>query len=86
MTWYVVFHGQKHGVYDSSGVYSEYILMVPPRSYLTRMEAEEAYVAFLELQNKDQKPEHVVLKRLGDISVLCSHCCLMVPDQVTYMF
>jgi hypothetical protein len=26
MAWYVVFHGQKPRVYDSRGVYSEYVV------------------------------------------------------------
>jgi hypothetical protein len=30
--------------------------------------------------------KHVVLERLGDISEVCSHCCLMVQDHVTCMF
>jgi ribonuclease HI len=62
MTWYVVFHGRKPEVYDSWGVCSEYVLGfsgVAYRSYFTRLEAEEAYDAFLKQQNKDRKPEHV---------------------------
>jgi hypothetical protein len=30
------------------------------QSYFTKLEAENAYAAFLEQQNKDRKPEHVV--------------------------
>jgi ribonuclease HI len=48
---YVVFHGRKPEVYDSWGVYSEYIFGFSGatyRSYFTRMEAEKAYAAFLE--------------------------------------
>jgi hypothetical protein len=30
--------------------------------------------------------KQVVLERLCDISVLCSHCCLMVQIHVTCMF
>jgi viroplasmin and RNaseH domain-containing protein len=56
MIWYVVFCGQKYGVYDSWGVCSEYILGFSGAaswSYFTRLEAEEAYATFLEQQNKD---------------------------------
>jgi viroplasmin and RNaseH domain-containing protein len=51
MTWYVVFRGRKPVVYDSLGVCSKYVLdfsCVVYKSYFTRMEAEEAYAAFLE--------------------------------------
>jgi hypothetical protein len=50
-------------VYDPWGVYSEYILGysgVTYYSYFTRLEAEIAYAAFLQQQNKDRKPEQVV--------------------------
>jgi viroplasmin and RNaseH domain-containing protein len=51
MAWYIVFHGRKHGVYESWGVYCEYVVDFSGaalQSYLTRMEAKEAYEAFLE--------------------------------------
>jgi viroplasmin and RNaseH domain-containing protein len=56
MMWYVMFHGQKPGVYDSCSVCSEFVLGFSGaayQSYLTRMEVEKAYIAFLEHQNKD---------------------------------
>jgi viroplasmin and RNaseH domain-containing protein len=62
VTWYIVFCGQKHGVYNSWGVYSEYVLGFSGaayQSYSTRMEAEKVYVAFLEHQNQDRKSKHV---------------------------
>jgi viroplasmin and RNaseH domain-containing protein len=62
MMWYVMLYGRKPGVYDSWGVCSEYVLGfsgIGCQSYLTRMEAEEAYATFLEHQNKDQKTKHV---------------------------
>jgi viroplasmin and RNaseH domain-containing protein len=63
MAWYVVFHGRKFGVYDSWGVSSEYVVDfsgVAFQSYSTRMQADEAYVTFLEYQNELQKLEQVV--------------------------
>jgi viroplasmin and RNaseH domain-containing protein len=63
MIWYVVFRGQKPGVYDSWGVCSEYVLHFSGatyHSYFIKLEVEETYVAFLKQQNKDRKPEHVV--------------------------
>jgi viroplasmin and RNaseH domain-containing protein len=51
MTWYVVFCGRKLRVYDSWGVYIEYVLSFSGtayQSYFTRLEAEEVYAAFLE--------------------------------------
>jgi hypothetical protein len=42
MAWYVVFHGQKPRVYDSRGVYSEYVVGFSGaafQSYSTRMQA-----------------------------------------------
>jgi viroplasmin and RNaseH domain-containing protein len=66
MVWYVVFHGRKPGVYDSWGVCSEYIVGFSGtafQSYLTRMHAEEAYLAFLEHQNKVWNTEQVVQKQ-----------------------
>jgi ribonuclease HI len=62
MAWYIVFRGRKPGVYESWGVYSEYILGFSGaayQSYSTTMQAEEAYVAFLKHENQDRKPEHV---------------------------
>jgi hypothetical protein len=71
MVWYVVFHGRKPGVHASWGkpgvhaswgVYSEYAVCFSSATYQshsTRMQAEEAYVAFLEYQHKDRKAEHV---------------------------
>jgi viroplasmin and RNaseH domain-containing protein len=58
-----VFCGQKPGVYDSWGICNEYVLGFSGAaywSYFTRMVAEDAYAAFLEQQNIDQKPKHVV--------------------------
>jgi viroplasmin and RNaseH domain-containing protein len=43
MSWYVVFHGQKPGVYESWGIYSEYVVGssgVAFQSYSTMMQAE----------------------------------------------
>jgi viroplasmin and RNaseH domain-containing protein len=60
MTWYVVFCGQKPRVYDSWGVCSEYVVGFSGdafQSYSTRMQAEEAYVAFLDHQDELQKSE-----------------------------
>jgi viroplasmin and RNaseH domain-containing protein len=51
MPWYVVFRGRKAGVYDSWEVYSEYVVGISGavfQSYSIRMQAEEAYVAFLD--------------------------------------
>jgi viroplasmin and RNaseH domain-containing protein len=65
MVWYVMFRGQKSGVYKSWGVCSEYILGFSGavyQSYSARMQAEEAFVAFLEHQNQDRKTEHVARK------------------------
>jgi viroplasmin and RNaseH domain-containing protein len=65
MAWYVVFRGQKPEVYDSWGVYSEYVVDFSSatfQSYSTRMQAEEAYVSFLDHQNKLQKSEQVSQK------------------------
>jgi viroplasmin and RNaseH domain-containing protein len=62
MMWYVVFHCRKPGVYDSWRICSEYVLDFSGaayQSYSIRMQAEEAYVAFLEHHNQDQKLEHV---------------------------
>jgi hypothetical protein len=99
MTWYVVFYGWKSEVYELLGVYSEYVLGFSGaayQSYSTWMQAEEDYVTLLssEQRLKGRRchmesrtcPKHVVLERLGDISAVCSHCCLMVQVHVTYMF
>jgi viroplasmin and RNaseH domain-containing protein len=62
MAWYVVFHDRKPGVYDSWRVYSEYVVGFSGaafQSYSTRMQAEEAYVAFLKHQNELWKSEQV---------------------------
>jgi viroplasmin and RNaseH domain-containing protein len=60
-----VFHGQKPVVYASWGVCSEFVLGFSGAAYhiySTRMQAEKAYIAFLEHGNKDGKPEHVAQK------------------------
>jgi viroplasmin and RNaseH domain-containing protein len=60
-----VFRGRKSGVYESCGVCNEYVLDfngAAYQNYLTRMQAREAYVAFLEYQNQDRKLEHVARK------------------------
>jgi viroplasmin and RNaseH domain-containing protein len=65
MACYVVFRGRKPGVYDSWGVYSEYVIGFSGaafQSYSTRMQAEEAYVVFIEHQNELQKSEQVTQK------------------------
>jgi viroplasmin and RNaseH domain-containing protein len=51
MAWYIVFRGRKTGVYESWGVCSEYVIgfsCATFQSCSTRMQAEEAYKAFLE--------------------------------------
>jgi viroplasmin and RNaseH domain-containing protein len=51
MALYIVFHGRKSGVYESWAVCSEYVVGFSGatfQSYSTRMQAEEAYQAFLE--------------------------------------
>jgi ribonuclease HI len=43
MSWYVVFQGRKPGVYESWGIYSEYVVGfsgVAFQSYSTMMQAE----------------------------------------------
>jgi viroplasmin and RNaseH domain-containing protein len=65
MAWYVVVRGRKPEVYDSWGVCSEYVVGFSSatfQSYSTRMQAEEAYVSFLDHQNKLQKSEQVSQK------------------------
>jgi hypothetical protein len=50
MPRYVMFHGRKPGVYESWRVYSEYVICFSGttfQSYSIRMQAEEAYQAFL---------------------------------------
>jgi viroplasmin and RNaseH domain-containing protein len=57
-----VFHGRKPEVYDSWGVCSEYVASFSGaafQSYLIMIQAEEAYVAFLEDQNTLWKSEQV---------------------------
>jgi viroplasmin and RNaseH domain-containing protein len=51
MARYVVFHGRKPGVYESWGVGSEYVVDFSGaafQNYSIRIQAEEAYEAFLE--------------------------------------
>jgi viroplasmin and RNaseH domain-containing protein len=65
MAWYVVFCSWKPGVYDSCGVCSEYVVGFNDaafQSYSTRMQVEEAYVAFLDHQDELQKSEQVTQK------------------------
>jgi viroplasmin and RNaseH domain-containing protein len=65
MAWYTVFRDRKPRVYDSWGVCSEYIIGFSDaafQSYSTRMQAEKAYVAFLEHQNEEWKIEQVTQK------------------------
>jgi viroplasmin and RNaseH domain-containing protein len=60
-----MFHGRKSRVYDSWRVYSEYVVGFSDaafQSYSTRMQAEEAYVAFFDHQNKLQKLKQVTQK------------------------
>jgi viroplasmin and RNaseH domain-containing protein len=55
----------KPRVYDSWGVYSEYVIGFSGatfQSYSTMMQAEEAFVAFLEHQNELQKAKQVTQK------------------------
>jgi viroplasmin and RNaseH domain-containing protein len=50
-----VFRGRKPEVYDSWGVYSEYIVGFSGaafQSYSTRMQAKQAYVTFLDHQDE----------------------------------
>jgi viroplasmin and RNaseH domain-containing protein len=63
--WYVVFRDRKPGVYDSWRVCSEYVIDFSGaafQSYSTRMQAEEAYVAFLDHQDELRKSEQVTQK------------------------
>jgi viroplasmin and RNaseH domain-containing protein len=60
MAWYDVFRGRKPTVYESWGVYSGYVVCFSGatfQSYSTRMQAEEAYQAFL--KHIIEKGEHV---------------------------
>jgi ribonuclease HI len=60
MTWYIIFLGRKPGVYESWAVCSEYIIGFSGtafQSYSRRMQAEEAYQAFL--KHITEKGEHV---------------------------
>jgi ribonuclease HI len=60
MAWYVVFRGRKPTVYESWGVCGEYVVCFSGatfQSYSTRMQAEEAYQAFL--KHIIEKGEHV---------------------------
>jgi viroplasmin and RNaseH domain-containing protein len=60
-----VFHDRKPRVYDSWGVCSEYVVGFNGatfQSYSTRMQVEEAFVAFLEHQIELQKSEQVAQK------------------------
>jgi viroplasmin and RNaseH domain-containing protein len=63
--WYVVFRDRKPGVYDSWRICSEYVIDFSGatfQSYSTRMQAEEAYVAFLDHQDELRKSEQVTQK------------------------
>jgi ribonuclease HI len=63
--WYVVFRGRKPEVYDSWRVCSEYVVGFSGaafQSYSIRMQAEEAYVTFLDHQDKLQKSVQVAQK------------------------
>jgi viroplasmin and RNaseH domain-containing protein len=65
MACYVVFRDRKTRVYDLWGVYSEYIIGFSGaafQNYSIRMQAKEAYVAFLDHQNKLWKSEQVAQK------------------------
>jgi viroplasmin and RNaseH domain-containing protein len=60
-----VFRGWKPEVYDSWGVYSEYIVGFSGaafQSYSTRMQAKQAYVTFLDHQDELRKSEQVAQK------------------------
>jgi hypothetical protein len=65
IAWYVVFRDRKPKVYDSLGVYSEYVVDFSGaafHSYSTRMQAEKDYVAFLDHQDELWKLEKVAQK------------------------
>jgi hypothetical protein len=71
MAWYVMFHSQNTGVYDSWRVYSEYAVgfnSATLQSYSTRIQAEKAYVAFFIIkmnfksQNKSHKKQEMSLR------------------------
>jgi viroplasmin and RNaseH domain-containing protein len=60
-----VFRGRKPEVYDSWGVYSDYIVGFSGaafQSYSTRMQAKQAYVTFLDHQDELRKSEQVAQK------------------------
>jgi hypothetical protein len=57
-----VFRDRKPKVYDSLGVYSEYVVGFSGatfQSYSIRMQVKEAYVAFLDHQDELRKSEQV---------------------------
>jgi viroplasmin and RNaseH domain-containing protein len=62
MVWYVVFRGRKPEVYDSCSEYIVGFSGAAFQSYSTRMQAEEAYVAFLDHPDKLQKSVQVTPK------------------------
>jgi hypothetical protein len=60
-----VFRGQKAEVYELWGICSEYVVSFSRavyQSYSISMQSEEPYIAFIEHQPKDRKPEHVAQK------------------------
>jgi viroplasmin and RNaseH domain-containing protein len=60
IAWFVVFRGRNPGIYESWTVCSEYVIGfigATFQSYSTRMQAEEAYQAFL--KHITEKGEHV---------------------------
>jgi viroplasmin and RNaseH domain-containing protein len=60
MTWHIVFRGRKSRVYESCEVCNEYVVGFNGaafQSYSIRMQAEEAYQAFL--KHIIEKGEHV---------------------------
>jgi viroplasmin and RNaseH domain-containing protein len=62
MARYIVFRGQKPGVYDSWGVCSEYVVGFSGatfQSYSTRIQAKKTYVNFLYHQDELRKSEQV---------------------------
>jgi hypothetical protein len=57
-----VFRDRKPKVYDSLGVYSEYVIGFSGatfQNYSIRMQVKEAYVAFLDHQDELRKSEQV---------------------------
>jgi viroplasmin and RNaseH domain-containing protein len=74
MTWYIAFRGQKPRVYDSWGVYSEYIVGFSGatfQSYSIRMQVEKAHVTFLDHQDKLRKSEQVAQKSEDVVKKCC---------------